>query len=46
MMYAFVPGLGYRTEHLSQLTDNIIFEDTPSIIGKDASINFFVTKKK
>ncbi|MGP4987866.1 hypothetical protein [Pseudoalteromonas nigrifaciens] len=46
MMYAFVPGLGYRTEHLSQLTDNIIFEDTPSIIGKDASINFFITKKK
>ncbi len=46
MMYAFVPALSYRAEHLSRLTKNIVFEDTPSIIGKDASVNFFVTKKK
>lgn len=46
MMYAFVPALSYRAEHLSRLTENIVFEDTPSIIGKDAGINFFVTKKK
>lgn len=45
MMYAFVPGLGYKADHVSRLTSNMVFRDTPSIIGKDGSINFFVTKK-
>lgn len=45
MMYAFVPGLGYKADHVSRLTSNMVFRDTPSIVGKDGSINFFVTKK-
>lgn len=45
LFYAYVPAMGYKTEHISRLTKDIVFNDTPTIVGKDGKINFFVKKK-